>query len=238
MSRRSSARLPRPSPNWTKKSLRGIEEARDDIRDGISEAPNEVLAALGQINVESIINEALEDAPRSVRMFVDEVDPAGLIDEIVENSGVESNEVGDATLSMVRSRLSEHLSSHVGELTGHASGQIASVRRQIAEGIAEMPPSVRQQLVDRNLPDIVDEAARNSHVIVRQFIEDVQIRETLNRALEGAEDGQRNSQRRQRLRRDRSSDERTRELEQRLERLLDEAAAIRRELRERDGGRN
>ena len=228
-----------------------IEEAREEIEEGISEAPDEVMVALSEVNVKSIVYDALKDAPKVVHLFVKEVDPAGLIEKIVDNANVDSDEVDEDILNKVRSKITDEISGHIAKLSQRSNDQVASARRQITEGIAELPVAVRQQIVEANLPGVVEEVTRNSHAVVRQFVADVNVRDTLKRALRSASgtEGSRTRVRqreresgkriREKMRRagdtHRSEDSREQarvELEKRLVELMKQVEVIRHEMRE------
>lgn len=223
-----------------------IDEVRDELQEEIGEAPEEVLAAMAQVDVQDIVDEALEGAPKVVRLFVKEVDPAALIREIVAD--VDSADVDDEVLEEVQARIRDEFSAHIDELAEDAEEQVAQARRQITEGFREMPENIREQIVEADLPGFIDEMSEDSHPVVKQLIKEVDVRGTLKKAMRSKQRGNKlvrvreeerepEVKKRVRSRKKRSSrsqrsesDERRDLLERRLNELMEQVEKIQNEL--------
>ena len=223
-----------------------IEDIREDLAEGFSEAPAFVQRALSKVDVNGIVQDSLDGAPKSARMFVREVDPVGLVRDLTENQNWDLDDFDPDEVAEVEAKIRAKLNKGISELVDRVQSQIARTQSEVQREVGSLPASVKKELIKRNIVGVIQDILDDSSPFMQQFVEDADLKSQITKALKAerqyrdrkAKSSDRRVRQRQNQRRDprnewrdESVDDRRAKLEQKIDLLAEELDRLRTELR-------
>ena len=226
-----------------------IADVREDLSEGFQEAPLFVQRALSLVDVREIVQDSLDGAPKSARMFVREVDPAGLVQELTAEKKWDLDDLDPEEVAEVEAKIKAKLTKGITELVDRVQSQIARAQDEVRSEIGNLPQSVKKQLIKQNIIGVIEEILDESTPIMQQFVEDADLKRQIEDALSSkkrktydrnAKSVERRSVQRQRQRqradsrnqwREESIDDKRADLQHKIDLLAEELDRLRAELK-------
>jgi hypothetical protein len=152
-----------------------LHRSRDDIRGAVLQESREFQNVLVALDIDTIVEDLVRDAPESLRLFAHEVDAGNVVRESLSRVTSGGDSISAQDERKVRRMVELELEVSLREMELGIMNEIDDWRRDIRDALHGLSPDARKTVSEMNLDHLVLELTAHSPAPVRQLVSEVDV---------------------------------------------------------------
>lgn len=152
-----------------------LHRSRDDIRGAVLQESREFQNVLAALDIDTIVEDLVRDAPESLRLFAHEVDAGNVVRESLSRVTSGGDSISAQDERKVRRMVELELEVSLREMELGIMNEIDDWRRDIRDALHGLSPDARKTVSEMNLDHLVLELTAHSPAPVRQLVSEVDV---------------------------------------------------------------
>ena len=161
-----------------------LRTSREDIRRAVRQESRQVQTVLVGLDIDSIVEELIREAPESLRLFAREVDPGGVVRDALGSVNTGSDAVSAEEQSSIMREVELELEMSLREMELGILEEVRDWRNEIRAGVYELSEEARKAVAGMDFESMTRQLTAGSPAPVRQLIREVDVPGVVAKALD------------------------------------------------------